>query len=89
MSLLSRLIAGALAAVMTSGCASMTRLPASDYQVTIPILTARPRIIDCTAHGGPSECVVVLRSDFHALAKELKAACLANGQSHEECQAGE
>lgn len=33
-------------------------------------------------------CVEVAEADYHALVIELKAACLALGQSPAECQAG-
>ena len=57
----------------------------------MPTLTISPNYRDCWAvQGGvmqPVPCVELAEDDYHALVIELKAACLAFGQSPAECQA--
>lgn len=57
--------------------------PQSAYRVRLPILTAKPAIVD--QDGGRTVCL--LFSDYAAIVRELKAACLALGGTREECQA--
>lgn len=84
-----RLKGGALAALLAanlSGCAGIRHLPA--YEVRIPALTAVPYDLECDADDGSvRQCVMLLREDYDAIVRELKAACLALGGSERDCQA--
>jgi hypothetical protein len=40
-----------------------------------------------TGHREAAHCVTLLEDDYFAIVHELKAACLANGQEPEQCQA--
>ena len=78
-----------LVGLLLSGCA--TAPGASSYRVTIPSLTISPSYHECwVLHGQavqPMPCVELAEADYQALVIELKAACLALGQTPEECQA--
>lgn len=69
----------------SSGCA-LTLHPWS-YRVQIPELRAAPVELGCRVGGTPDICLLVLREDWEALVRELKAACLALGGTPRECQA--
>ena len=64
----------------------------SSYLVILPTLTAAPQEVSCRI-GPPGQptrerrCVVVVKEDWEALVRELKAACLAGGQSAIVCEA--
>lgn len=80
-----------LIAGLASGCVSLA--PPS-YRVTIPVLKAPPHEAPCTLIRDDgsrlvSRCVTVTRDDWEALVREVKAACLANGQPRSECLPGE
>src|SRR3990167_3887986 len=49
-------------------------------------LRAEPTEIPCIIAEGRATCVLVDRGDWQAVVRELKAACLANGQTPKECQ---
>lgn len=52
------------------------------------MLEAVPTETVChTRARGTTACTILLKTDFEALVRELKAACLANGQPVPECQA--
>jgi len=70
----------ALTAVLTSAC--VTGLGQSVYQVRIPTLQAQPRVFEC----GDRVCIALIKEDYEAIVLELKAACIASGQSDEACQ---
>ena len=60
------------------------------YRVTVPILQAPPHESPCTlrTHDGTLAviaCVTVAKDDWEALVREVKAACLANGQPRADC----
>lgn len=74
-----------LTAVLVSACA--TPLTGSSYKVQVPTLTARPLAVPCADKTGAHTCIVILQTDYAAIVRELKAACLANRQSAAECQA--
>lgn len=76
-----------LVAAASSACATPpTRL----YRVTIPTLQAAPAEVMCRSKSmGNTTCTLLLTTDYQALVRELKAACLANGQPATECQTTE
>ena len=76
-----RLWLGAILLLAISGCG--TAPGPSPYRVEIPILQQRPAEYQ-TADGTWYRCYQ--REDVQAIVIELKAACLALGQSPEECQ---
>lgn len=73
---------GAILLLVSSGCA--TGPSPSPYRVTVPILAERPTDYQM-AEGIWYRCY--RREDAIGIVVELKAACLAFGQSPEECQA--
>lgn len=78
-----------LAAALISGCAP--KLPSSattGYRVIIPPLAVQPVARECHVGDRWLPCVLILRDDYEALIRALKGACLALGQSDEECQTG-
>lgn len=58
----------------------------SNYKATIPELTAHPQTHRCDVNGMPTMCVCFVKSDAEQLIRRLKAACLALGGTHDECQ---
>lgn len=72
---------GVILLLVSSGCA--TGPGPSPYRVTVPVLAERPTEYQM-ADGVWYRCL--RRDDAQALVIELKAACLAFGQSPEECQ---
>lgn len=76
-----RLKLGAILLLAISGCA--TAPGPSPYRVTVPILTERPTDYQM-AEGIWYRCY--RREDAQALVIEVKGACLALGQTPEECQ---
>ena len=70
--------------VLLSGCA-MGRHPSS-YTVTIPALTAAPFHHTCKLGEMETTCTCFVKSDADTLIRQLKAACLANGGSDDQCQ---
>lgn len=76
-----RLKLGAILLLGISGCA--TAPGPSPYRVTMPILHERPTDYQL-AEGIWYRCY--RREDAQAIVIELKAACLALGQSPAECQ---
>lgn len=71
-------------------CACSTVPTASSYKVTIPLLTVTPQVFECRLASGKTDvCIALLRSDFAALVRELKTACLVLGGSPADCQAEE
>ena|SRR3990167_10187992 len=78
----------AILLLVSSGCAQTPG--GSSYRVTIPSLTISPSYHDCWVVRGQARqaarCVELAEQDYHALVIELKAACLAFGQTPEECQ---
>ncbi len=93
----SRLKSGKLAllAILLLIVSACSQGPAYRYHVELPILTVAPIFHSCdlrddaTGAKEPTECVTLVRSDYRQIIVNLKAACLASGQSHEVCQAGE
>lgn len=73
-----------LMGALLSGCA--TRATALKYTIQIPLLGAAPDTVSCRDRRGITKCIVMREDDYRALVRELKAACLANGQSKAECQ---
>ena len=71
----------ALVGAVSFGCA--TKAVTSSYRVVVPELALQPLEIPCGIH----RCVVVFKSDWERIVRELKGACLANGQTMQECQA--
>ena len=55
----------------------------SSYRVVVPELELVPMEIPCGVH----RCMVLFKSDWERVVRELKAACLANGQTPQDCQA--
>ena len=80
-----------LVPLLTWSCSSPTR--SLGYAVIVPTLMVYPRILECTttdAKTGEKEdadCILVYGPDWYAIITELKAACLASGQSADACQA--
>ena len=79
-----------LALLLVSGCA--TKPAASSYRIQIPTLALEPKLHACWARDGSgirrrTDCATLLADDYFAIVHELKAACLANGQEPEQCQA--
>ncbi len=70
---------------MVAGCA--TSAGPSRFRVEIPVLQAPPIQGTCRLNGEPVDCVAVLKTDWENIVRALKAACLANGQSREDCLA--
>ena len=75
--------------VLISACG--TTPVRSTYSVFVPKLKAAPIYQDCqfTAKDGTvltETCARILRSDLDLIIRELKGACIANGQTEEECQ---
>ncbi len=58
----------------------------SAYRVKIPILTASPIVVECMRQGHDEVCELWTQKDIQAVVRELKAACLATGQTKDECQ---
>lgn len=56
----------------------------STYRVRMPTIVA-PKTIACVLDGQRTECVVLLKRDHEELVRQLKAACVALGQSAKEC----
>lgn len=79
------LTACAVLLTILSGCAS-SKAP-SPFRVEIPVLQAPPIQGNCLLNSQPVPCIAVIRSDWENVIRALKAACLANGQSREECSA--
>lgn len=76
--------------LLVCGCA--TKLEPSSYRIELPTIGLPPKHHGCYAvtPGGlrkPAQCVTLLEDDWFAVVNELKAACLANGQEPEQCQA--
>lgn len=71
--------------LILGGCASSRG--AAPFRVEIPVLSAPPIQGNCRLNGEPVPCVAVLQSDWENVIRALKAACLANGQSKQECLA--
>jgi hypothetical protein len=74
--------------LVSTGCTAAV----SSYRIEIPTLRLPPIFHSCWARDGQgkrvsAKCMTVLEDDWHAIAHELKAACLANGQEPEQCQA--
>ena len=78
------MLLASLVAVVISGCSQVA--VGSSYRVLIPLLQANPITVNCATGSFQGECVLLLKSDYEAIVRELKAACLANGQTAEECQ---
>lgn len=70
--------------VVVAGCAHGQG--SSSFRVSIPTIVA-PRTIACLVSGQPAECVLLLKHDHEEIVRQLKGACLALGQSREECHA--
>lgn len=68
--------------VLLFACSPVPR--SSPFQVTIPTLQSPPLEIPCQAPE-PTTCTVVLKSDWEAVIRELKTACLALGGTEERC----
>lgn len=77
--LLVVLMVGLISACGTAGMAP------SPYRVTMPVLDATPMAVRCQKNGQPARCKVVLETDWAAVVRELKAACLALGGSDADC----
>lgn len=66
---------------LLSGCAQAG--PLSGYRVTIPELDCEPLYHEYRG----LQLVTLCRNDYRRIVRELKAACLAEGQTPKECQA--
>ena len=55
----------------------------------MPLLQAPPIERPCRIDTGLTSCTILLTSDFEALVRELKSACLALGGDPAACQTGE
>ena len=86
---------GLLGLLLLTLCACSVQGPAYRYKVEIPMMTVAPIYHNCdirddaTGKKEPTECVTLVRSDYRQIVINLKAACLASGQSSEVCQTGE
>ena len=80
-----RMLLVGLVAVLTYACSLVAAQSA--YRVRIPLLQAAPAHVNCVTNEIRGECTLLLRSDYEALVRELKAACLGNGQTVADCQA--
>ncbi len=69
--------------IMAQACA--TGAGKSPFQVSVPTLQAPVIPVACRLNGQPAECAILLKTDLEAIVRNLKAACLANGQSAKEC----
>ena len=79
------MLLGILTAALSSACA--TAHGNSAYRVTIPVLGAQPLTVPCVLEGGDqAKCITLLESDYRAIVRELKAACLALRGTPAECQ---
>jgi hypothetical protein len=58
-----------------------------EWSPSIPTLQMAPRSGTCLTESGLVDCVVVKSSDFRAVVRELKACCIATGNSAKDCQA--
>ncbi len=63
-------------------CACAPAPSPSTYRVIVPELYEAPVEVACGEH----RCIVLYKEDYKNIVRELKAACLANGQSKRECQ---
>jgi hypothetical protein len=68
---------------LISGCATVPGK--SKYTVSMPTLSAHPREVPCKLNDEAITCLVVVEEDWNAIVRELKAACIANGQTPKEC----
>lgn len=75
---------GLLMVGLLSGC--RTEPCISSYQVTVPTLAAPPLPLTCQVGQQDRKCLALLETDYQGLVRELKAACLAAGGSHQQCQ---
>lgn len=73
--------------LLTCGCVGQG--PPYRYRAIPPAMTVAPIFHRCDLIEGetrtPEECVVLLRRDYQALLKGIKAACLAAGGTDGEC----
>ncbi len=74
-----------LMAALVSSCGLM-RGP-STYRVQLPVLGAQPLTVPCEVGDHSDVCILVLKRDYETIVRELKAACLALGQTPAACQA--
>ncbi len=74
-----------LPVALLSGCA--TGPCKSPYQVTVPTLQAAPVPLACLQGSQETKCLLLLEEDWRRVVRELKAACLAAGGAHDDCQA--
>jgi hypothetical protein len=58
------------------------------YDMQIPKLQAQPILGECMASGERLPCVTLLLEDHETIIRELKAACLALGNTNGKCDAG-
>ena len=75
--------------VLISACAPTP--VRSTYSVFVPKLKAAPVYQECQFTGKDGvilteTCAKLLKSDLELIIRELKGACIANGQTDEECQ---
>jgi len=77
--------AGMLLCIISCGLLSQSCVPRRmqpSYLPEIPSHSYVPEFYDC----GATTCVRMAAEDYYALVLELKAACLALGNSAEDCQ---
>ncbi len=79
-----RVLLSLLTAALLSGCATAGT---PSYRVVVPILQSKPVEFTCATTRGGASCLIIRTSDYQNIVRELKAACLANKQTPQECQA--
>ena len=79
-----------LTAGLVSACSPVLPLsPRTGYRVMVPPLTAAPVARECFLGEKWEPCVLLTRTDYETLIRQLKGACLALGGTDAECQTGE
>ena len=74
-----------LTGALSSGCSLVGGNSA--YQVQIPVLHAQPLSVPCVLESGEkAQCTALLESDYEAIVRELKTACLALRGTPTDCQ---
>lgn len=79
----------ALLLLVISGCSQSN---VSNYRVSLPMLEVEPKISPCDLKDQAGNvvqsrsCVTLLDDDYKKILVELKSACLAFGQTDQECR---
>ena len=72
-----------LAATLTLGCGPATMRP--KYSAPMPTLEMDIVEYPCLTTAGKRECVMMLKSDYLTLERELVARCIALGHDEDAC----